>query len=100
MNSKQKILILAGVAALLLIAFFTNPSQADHVRNIRETLALRRADKSKIHIPGYLKYNNYIFFSTTSCLVWIGQEFPERTLSHGYFGRVETNDEIEYLPRD
>jgi hypothetical protein len=83
-------LILAGSATglVLLLAFFTNPSQAAHLRAIRETATAGKTEyqASTIQVSGVL-YNNYGIFSTTT--FW-GMD----TLTYGYFGQVQTTNDI------
>lgn len=80
------------VAAVALLAFFTNPDQAAHLRAIKDTIALRNPDSGKLN-PGsnlhLIQYNNYYFFSTAS----IG----DMTVSQGYFGRVVTTNAIIFV---
>jgi hypothetical protein len=62
------LLILIGI--LLLVAFFTNPSQSLHLKAIRETGALRNSQPDASLEDWLLlnvEYRNYGIFSTTNC---------------------------------
>lgn len=81
--------ILPTIAVLLGILFFTNPDQATHLKAIRETLRLRNSSTDPDTLLRITDYNNYIVFSTTSCV--------GITCSRGYLGRVEVTDNIRLL---
>jgi hypothetical protein len=87
----------AIIALLLVIAFFTNPDQAAHLKAIRETIALRNPESpsSVITSPlmGALQYNNYFIFSTTN-LNGFSTTTPTGTMTYGYFGQVKTTNAI------
>jgi len=78
-----------GIAMLvLLLAFFTNPDQAAHLRAIKDTAVLRRSgyEALRVEVSALVIYNNYLIFSTTS----LG---GMKTLTYGYFGRVQTTND-------
>jgi hypothetical protein len=86
---RNLILIACAAGLVLLLAFFTNPDQAAHVRAIKETSALRRSsDPSFNSEPMFLQleYCNYFLFSTTSV--------ANAPMTRGYFGKIETTDNI------
>jgi hypothetical protein len=82
---------LVVVAGLLLLAFFTNPTQARHLKAIRETGALRQSAGARIDdlLLPTVEYHNYWLFSTTT---WV-----DAHLTYGYFGIVQTTDNIGIL---
>jgi len=90
--AKHRNLIFSGsaiAALILLLALFTNPDQAAHLKAIKDTAALRRSGYEALHVevsPGVI-YNNYLIFSTTS---FVGT----KTLTYGYFGRIQTTSDI------
>jgi hypothetical protein len=92
--TKRRSLILAGsaVGLILLLAFFTNPDQAAHLRAIKETAALRQPNGSAVLFETFLpavKYNDYLFFSTAT--------WASKPMTYGYFGQVRTTNRIEML---
>jgi hypothetical protein len=93
-TNKRRNLIFGGIAALSLLAFFTNPNQAAHLSAIKETVALRKPDgASEINsvLMPLVHYNNYVVFSTTT------PGNKDTILSYGYFGQVQTTDDIGIL---
>jgi hypothetical protein len=90
-------LIIVGSAALLLLAFFMNPNQAAHLTAIKQTVALRNPAVASRNpyaktlsvedLLPYAQYNNYLVFSTTS--------WASHTMTYGYFGKIQTNNNIE-----
>ena len=79
-----------GIALLvLLLAFFTNPDQAAHLEAIKDTAVLRRSgyEALRVEVSPAVMYNNYLIFSTTS---FAGM----KTLTYGYFGRVQTTNDV------
>jgi hypothetical protein len=93
-GTKRRNMILAASLAglLLLVAFFTNPDQAAHLRSIKETVALRQPAGSSFLVdtmlPG-VKYNDYVIFSTAT--------WASKPLTYGYLGQVRTTNQIEML---
>jgi hypothetical protein len=91
MTNKLRNLILAGIAAVLLIAFFTNPDQAAHLTAIQQIVALRKPDAAaalnNVILPAVV-YNDYWVCSTGT----VGN--GNVTLSYGYLGQVHTTDDI------
>ena len=90
-------LILVGIAlgvAVLILAFFTNPDRAAHVKAMKSAVGLRKSDSAsaamELLLPD-LKYNNYFVFSTTS--------FGTKNFTYGYFGRIQTTNAMEFLYR-
>jgi hypothetical protein len=90
-------LILVGIAlgvAVLILAFFTNPDRAAHLKAMKETVALRKSDSAsaamKLLLPD-LKYKNYFVFSTTN--------YGTKIFTYGYFGRIRTTYAMEFLYR-
>ncbi len=95
MTKKQRnisLLVIAGV--LLIVAFFTNPNQAHHLKSIRETGALRQSGDKVVEeaLLPFFEYQNYFVFSVTR---WNG-----KTMSYGYFGIVQTTNHIGVLYGD
>lgn len=89
-KDRRKLWIAAGtVAILLIVAAFTNPDQASHLRAIRETVALRKPAESHSVTDWLLptvEYHNYLVFSTT--------RFSNMTFTYGYFGKIQTTNDI------
>jgi hypothetical protein len=81
---------IVAVALAALVAFFTNPDQAAHLKAIKETVALRQPGVTIIDtlLPS-AEYHNYLIFSTTT--------WSDYTLTRGYFGRVETTNAIGFF---
>ena len=97
MTPKESRNIGIGIAAACLLgAFVTNPDQATHLRAIKGTVALRNtAGDSAVNFEvrsSYIVYSNYFVFSATS--------FRDMPISYGYFGQVQTTDNITTLYRD
>ena len=87
----QRKWILIVVVGVLLFAFFTNPNQARHLKAIRETGALKQSpgvSVTDVLLP-MVEYHNYLLFSTTT--------WSDAHLTHGYFGVVQTTDNIGVL---
>jgi hypothetical protein len=85
---RKFIYIGSGIAMLILLAFFTNPDQAAHLKAIKDTAVLRRSryDALRVEVSPGVMYNNYLIFSTTS--------FATETLTYGYFGQVQTTNYV------
>jgi hypothetical protein len=92
--SREKIIVLALLFGIAVVAFFSNPNQATHLTAIKEVVKLRTADEAaavnKVLMP-HVHYNNYFFFSSTTI------RNGETTLTWGCFGQVQTTDGIEIL---
>ena len=73
------------LALLAVLAFFTNPDQATHLKAIREIVALRYSKYEGNVTLQPVTYNNYLVFSTTTSLGGL-------TLTYGYFGRIQTTN--------
>ena len=83
--------LLIAFVAIVLLAFFTNPNQAQHLKAIKETGALRESRDFSIadmFLP-QVEYHNYGVFSTTT--------FGDTHLTYGYFGAVQTTDNVGFL---
>jgi len=97
-----------GVCLLIAItAFLTNPDQAAHLKPLKETIVLkypyaggdsRNANALRYPYGGrdisvysfpLLQYHNYGVFSTTG--------WSTKIYSYGYFGRIQTTDDIVEL---
>ena len=89
MNKSQLKWIVAAIAVLFAVLFFTNPDQATHLKTIKDTLKLRNASADPDVLLRVSDYNNYLIFSTTSLV--------GHTCSRGYLGRVEVTDNIKLL---
>ena len=89
-----------AIGLLLIIAFFTNPDQATHLKAIRETVALRNPESLSAvtlsPLMGALQYNNYLIFSTTN-LNGFSTTNVNGTMTYGYFGQVKTTNAIGIL---
>jgi hypothetical protein len=100
MNKSHVKWILLAVAVIVAISFFTNPDQATHLKTLNDTLSLRHpaSDSWKKMLP-FVKYHNYLIFSTTTAPNVSGPTptGEDTTLSRGYFGRVETTEDIKIL---
>ena len=72
--------ILIVVAGDLLLQFFTNPNQAQHLKTLQAMVST-----SDPLLPT-VEYHNYWLFSTTT--------LAEAHLTYGYFGRVHITDKI------
>lgn len=95
MNKKRN-LILAGIAALLLVAFFTNPDQSAHLTAIQKIVKLRKPDADEATawnnaLMPVVHYDNYFVFSATG--------LGDHIFTWGYFGQVQTTEAIEILFR-
>ncbi len=89
MAKRRRNLIIAGSAVAVLIfllAFFTNPDQAAHLKAITDTIALRSSNNPPLISLSVVHYNNYLIFSTTT--------FGDTPLTYGYFGRIQTTNGI------
>jgi len=89
--TKRRNLIYSGVGiamVVLLLAFFTNPNQAAHLKAIKDTAVLRRSgyEALRVEVSPLVIYNNYLIFSTTSLA-------GMKTLTYGYFGQVQTTND-------
>ncbi len=78
----QRKWILIVVAGVLLLPFFTNPNQAQHLEAIQ-----KRVSKSDLLLPT-IEYHNYWLFSTTT--------LADSHLTYGYFGTVHMTDKISF----
>jgi hypothetical protein len=83
--------LLIVVAGILLLAFFTNPDQAQHLKAIKETRMLRESRDFSVAdmLLPQVEHRNYGVFSTTT--------FGDSNLSYGYFGTVHTTDNVGFL---
>src|SRR5437879_11183102 len=90
MTEKRKWILLVA-AGLLLFAFFSNPNQARHLKAIRETGALKQSSGVSVTdaLLPMVEYHNYLLFSTTT--------WSDAHLTYGYFGVVQTTDNIGLL---
>jgi hypothetical protein len=76
-----------AVALAALVAFFTNPDQAAHLKAIKETVALKQPGVTITDtLLPMAEYHNYLIFSTTT--------WSDYTLTRGYFARVDTTNAI------
>ena len=76
----QRKWILIAVAGVLLLPFFTNPNQAQHLKAIQ-----KRVSKSDLLLPT-IEYHNYWLFSSTT--------LADSHVTYGYFGTVHITDKI------
>jgi hypothetical protein len=85
----------ATIAALAVVAFFTNPSQATHRQVLGETVRLRHPGTASWQsILPAVSYHNYIVFSTTSApnLNEKDRMVEDTTATYGFFGSVRTTN--------
>jgi hypothetical protein len=80
--------IAIGCAAILVLAFATNPDQATHLKAIKDTAALTSSQPytAASDFTAAMSYNNYVVFSTTT--------LAGSVVSWGAFGRVQTTNRV------
>ena len=80
--------IAVGCAALVALAFATNPDQATHLKAIKDTAALTGSQpySAASDFTSAMSYNNYFMFSTVT--------LADSVVSWGAFGRVHTTSRI------
>ncbi len=80
---------MAAGLGLLLLATFTNPDQAAHLKAIKDTASARKSvyEAAHIAVSDSVMYKNYLVFSTTS----LSGVIP---LTYGYLGRVQTTQNV------
>jgi hypothetical protein len=80
--------IAVSCAAIVVLAFATNPDQATHLKAIRDTATLTASQpySAASDFTSAMSYNNYFLFSTVT--------LADSVVSWGAFGRVQTTNRI------
>jgi hypothetical protein len=80
--------IITSCAAIIVVAFATNPDQAAHLKAIRVTAALTASQpySAASDFTSVMSYNNYFLFSTVT--------LAGSVMSWGAFGRVNSTNRI------